>query len=56
LLPKGGKREIITGIAQWERAGQGWEHIYGIWGWWDPRENYLCRAQAVDSNCSCQVS
>ena len=35
---KGGKREVITGLAQWERLGKGWEHVYGIWGWWDPRK------------------
>ncbi|KIY00947.1 uncharacterized protein Z520_03613 [Fonsecaea multimorphosa CBS 102226] len=27
----------LTGFAQWERMGKGWEHLHGIWGWWDPR-------------------
>ena len=44
LLPSGKKRrqkEIITGVAQWERTGKGWEKLYGILGWWDPRESRL---------------
>jgi hypothetical protein len=40
LLPNaknGRQKETITGMAQWERLGKGWEGVYGIWGWWDPR-------------------
>ncbi|OAP56217.1 hypothetical protein AYL99_09396 [Fonsecaea erecta] len=29
--------ETITGIAEWERAGEGAFHINGLWGRWDPR-------------------
>ncbi|KIY02244.1 uncharacterized protein Z520_02382 [Fonsecaea multimorphosa CBS 102226] len=29
--------ETITGIAEWERAGEGSFHVCGLWGWWDPR-------------------
>lgn len=32
------KKEILTGIAEWERLGKGWEHVNGVWGWWDPRK------------------
>jgi len=42
LLSKGSSnveaKEFITGIAEWERVGKGWEHLYGAWGWWDPRK------------------
>jgi hypothetical protein len=38
LSKKGGSKEIITGFAEWERAGRGWEHVHGVWGWWDPRK------------------
>ena len=41
LLPKTIKarapKEIITGLAEWERSRKGWEHVHGVWGWWDPR-------------------
>lgn len=33
------KEEVITGVAEIERVGTGWEHIYGIWGMLDPRKN-----------------
>ncbi|OQV00858.1 hypothetical protein CLAIMM_06300 [Cladophialophora immunda] len=29
--------ETITGMAEWERAGEGSYHVHGLWGWWDPR-------------------
>jgi hypothetical protein len=32
------QQELITGWAQWKRAGQGWEHVHGVLGKWDPRE------------------
>jgi len=32
--PKG--KEVLTGVAEWERAGLGWERLWGIGGWWDP--------------------
>ncbi|KAK6373890.1 hypothetical protein LTS17_007859 [Exophiala oligosperma] len=28
---------IITGTSEWQRNGQGWEHLHGAWGRWDPR-------------------
>ncbi|RMD41551.1 hypothetical protein DV735_g3590, partial [Chaetothyriales sp. CBS 134920] len=33
------KKQRITGVAEWERAGPGWEKaVYGLWGGrWDPR-------------------
>ena len=41
LLPKIVKatapKQRITGLAEWERVGKGWERLYGLWGWWDPR-------------------
>ncbi|EEP76165.1 predicted protein [Uncinocarpus reesii 1704] len=30
-------KEILTGVAEWQRRGLGWERICGLWGWWDPR-------------------
>ena len=38
LLHAGG-REEITGLAEWERVGKGWQEVHGIWGWWDPSES-----------------
>ncbi|KEF57534.1 uncharacterized protein A1O9_05451 [Exophiala aquamarina CBS 119918] len=31
------KNQVLTGVAELERVGRGWEHIYGIWGLLDPR-------------------
>lgn len=28
--------EVITGAAEWQRQGLGWEKVWGLWGWWDP--------------------
>lgn len=33
------KDEDLTGVAEIERVGMGWEHVYGIWGILDPRKN-----------------
>lgn len=33
---RGGKKEIITGLCEWERVGLGWESVWNLWGWWDP--------------------
>lgn len=30
--------QVLTGVAAWERAGKGWESLYGVWGRWDPRK------------------
>ena len=32
---KGGK-EVLTGVAEWQKVGLGWERIWGLWGRWDP--------------------
>jgi predicted GNAT family acetyltransferase len=29
--------EVITGVAEWQRVGLGWERLWRSWGWWDPR-------------------
>lgn len=34
-------RETITGVAVWERCGPGWEELWGVGGWWDPRKHIL---------------
>ncbi len=34
---KGAAKEIITGVAEWESVGKGWENVHGALGWWDPR-------------------
>lgn len=31
-------RETVTGVAVWERCGPGWEELWGVGGWFDPRE------------------
>jgi hypothetical protein len=33
------KREVVTGVGDWIRHGQGWEGYWGVWGKWDPRES-----------------
>ena len=40
LMPSSTKAgfRIITGMAEWERIGQGAFRLNGLWGWWDPRE------------------
>lgn len=30
-------REVVTGVAEWQRVGLGWERLWRCWGWWDPR-------------------
>ncbi|KIX00817.1 uncharacterized protein Z518_09882 [Rhinocladiella mackenziei CBS 650.93] len=41
LLPKAKsivrKNEVLTGVAELERVGSGWAHVYGIWEKLDPR-------------------
>lgn len=29
--------QIVTGVAIWSRVGIGWERVWNVWGWWDPR-------------------
>lgn len=33
-----GRDEIITGFAEWQRIGLGYEHVWNVLGWWDPRK------------------
>lgn len=35
-------KQIITGMAEWERVGKGWTHAQGAWGWFDPRKSQPC--------------
>ncbi|MCJ1286153.1 hypothetical protein MMC26_005498 [Xylographa opegraphella] len=30
-------KEVLTGVAEWQRVGLGWERVWGVWGTWDPR-------------------
>ncbi|KAL8991968.1 MAG: hypothetical protein Q9169_007488 [Polycauliona sp. 2 TL-2023] len=32
----GNEEQMLTGVADWIRHGDGWEHLWGVWGWWDP--------------------
>ncbi|KAL8725210.1 MAG: hypothetical protein Q9166_007492 [cf. Caloplaca sp. 2 TL-2023] len=34
---QGVEEEILTGVADWVRHGEGWQRLWGVWGWWDPR-------------------
>jgi len=36
VTTRGGEKEVITGMIEWQRAGLGWEHVWNLWGWWDP--------------------
>lgn len=33
------QKEIITGVAEWQRVGLGWERVWNLWGWWDPSKS-----------------
>ncbi|KAI4244961.1 MAG: hypothetical protein L6R42_010318 [Xanthoria sp. 1 TBL-2021] len=33
----GDEEQLLTGVADWIRHGEGWERLWGIWAWWDPR-------------------
>lgn len=39
LTTRNGQKEIITGMVEWQRVGLGWEHVWNLWGWWDPSES-----------------
>lgn len=41
------QNEVITGMGEWQRVGLGWEHVWNVLGWWDPRKL---------SECSCYTS
>lgn len=34
------KNEVLTGVAELERVGSGWEHVYGIWERLGPRKAF----------------
>lgn len=36
--------QVLTGVAEMERVGKGWEHIYGVWGRLDPRMFSICHS------------
>jgi len=36
VTTRGGEKEVITGMIEWQRVGLGWEHVWNLWGWWDP--------------------
>ena len=33
------QNEVITGMIEWQRVGLGWEHVWNVLGWWDPRKS-----------------
>lgn len=35
----GDEEQVLTGVADWIRHGEGWERLWGIWAWWDPRKS-----------------
>ncbi|KAK5267787.1 hypothetical protein LTR99_009757 [Exophiala xenobiotica] len=37
MTPLVKRNQILTGVAEFERVGKGWEHVYGVWGRLDPR-------------------
>lgn len=45
LTTRNGHHEIITGVAEWGRVGLGWQHVWNIWRWLDPRECTPVRCQ-----------
>ena len=58
--------QVVTGVAEWKREGDGWEAVYGIWGRWDPRKHFIIstplehcfvfKGLPADFLHSCQVS
>lgn len=40
-ITRHGRREVITGMSEWQRVGLGWNSVWNIWGWWDPRKSWL---------------
>lgn len=45
LTKRNGQNEIVTGFVEWQRVGLGWEHVWNVLGWWDPRK--LSRYQSL---------
>lgn len=45
-------KEVITGAAEWQRQGLGWEKVWGLWGRWDPSmltPEYLVHHKITDT-------
>ena len=36
----GDEEQVLTGVADWIRHGEGWERLWGIWASWDPRKSF----------------
>ncbi|MCJ1430795.1 hypothetical protein MMC27_000145 [Xylographa pallens] len=32
-----GGKDVLTGAAEWQKVGLGWQRLWGLWGRWDPR-------------------
>lgn len=39
-----GQKEVITGMVEWQRIGLGWEHVWNLWGLWDPSKSLPTRS------------
>lgn len=37
-MRRNNQKEVITGMIEWQRVGLGWEHVWNVLGWWDPRK------------------
>ena len=44
----GDEEQILTGVADWIRHGEGWERLWGIWAWWDPRKLFSPPLEEID--------
>lgn len=38
ITRRNNRNEVITGMGEWQRVGLGWEHVWNVLGWWDPRK------------------
>ena len=45
LTTRKGQKEVITGMVEWQRVGLGWEHVWNLWGWWDPSKWLLSKTE-----------
>lgn len=39
IRSRNSQNEVITGMAEWQRVGLGWEYVWNVLGWWDPRKS-----------------
>ena len=44
----GDEEQVLTGVADWIRHGEGWERLWGIWAWWDPRKSIYPPLEEID--------